>query len=94
MSAKDQIVPERNAFEEWQDGKAVYQMTAWDIWLAATAAEREACAVVLRDKYNELARRSYPPPKILLELEAAILERSNDPNSGAARGPIAGGLLE
>lgn len=41
------------------------------------AAERKACAKVLRDKHDELAGRSYPPPKILLELEALILERSN-----------------
>lgn len=41
------------------------------------AAEREACAKILRDKHNEMAKRSYPPPTILLELENAILTRSN-----------------
>lgn len=39
--------------------------------------EREACAKVLRDKHNEFAKRSYPPPKILLDMEAEILMRSN-----------------
>ena len=46
--------------------------------------EREACAKVLRDKHDELAKRSYPPPKILLEMEGAILGRSNVEFSGGA----------
>ena len=46
MSENDQWVSERKAFEKWQNGKDVYLMTAWDIWLAATAAEREACATL------------------------------------------------
>jgi len=41
------------------------------------AAEREEvmrvrCAKVLQDKYDELAKRSYPPPSLLLELIDAI----------------------
>lgn len=33
-------------FEEWADGKAVYQMNSRDIWNAAVEAERESCAAL------------------------------------------------
>jgi hypothetical protein len=36
------------------------------------ANERARCEKVVRDKYDELAKRSYPPPKILIELADAI----------------------
>jgi len=49
-------------------------------------AEREACAKVLRDKHDQLAKRSYPPPKILLEMESAILARSNVEGKPTAEG--------
>lgn len=55
-----------------------------DLLERAVLRERKACAKILRDKYNEWAKRSYPPPDILLELEAAILARSNAALTGAA----------
>ena len=45
---------------------------------AIAAVESNACAKVLRDKHDELAKRSYPAPMILLDLESEILERSTE----------------
>ena len=45
-----------------------------DVSLGYEAIVRD-CAKVLEKKHAELAKRSYPPPKILLELRDAILTR-------------------
>ena len=42
---------------------------------SAVIAENEACAKLIDAKHEELAARSYPPPRILLELSASIRAR-------------------
>ena len=62
-----------------QDGQFRPYLEALEHFAELVAAEvREACAKVLEDKHSEMAARTYPPPKILMELAAAIRMRSNE----------------
>ena len=38
--------PDREAFEEWYDAQPDGRIQPWDVWQAATAAERERCAAI------------------------------------------------
>ncbi|MHB1328011.1 MAG: hypothetical protein ACYC2K_07400 [Gemmatimonadales bacterium] len=49
----------------------------------AVRAEREACAQVLQAKHEELAKRSYPPPAILLTMAEAIRARNGTADSSS-----------